>query len=89
MKELLEVMRHEPLARDWYQLGVELLSKDNDLKIIKANHPDNVSICCQEMFEIWLQVEPDANWGQLVVALNKIGLCNAAHAVSKKYISGT
>ena len=88
MKELLKVMRHESLAKDWYQLGLELLPKNNNLETIKANYRNDNSTCCQEMFQTWLQVEPDFNWGQLVMALNEIGLRSAARAVSKKYMSG-
>ena len=88
MKELLKVMRDESLAKDWYQLGVELLPKNNNLETIRANYHNDVSTCCQEMFRTWLQVEPDFSWGQLAMALNEIGLCSAARAVSKKYMSG-
>ena len=88
--QLLKVMRRESLAIHWYELGAELLpSKNNSLEMIKANHPNDVRTCCREMFLTWLNMKPDASWDQLVAALNEIELGSAAHAVSKKYISGT
>ena len=90
INQLLKVMRRESLAMHWYELGVELLpSNNNSLEVIKANHHNDVSTCCREMFLTWLKMKPGASWDQLVAALNEIELGSAAHAVSKKYISGT
>ena len=54
----------------WYELGVELLSEEQEsqLDIIQSNYNDNKT-CCREMFWYWLRSNPDANWHQLVECL--------------------
>ena len=88
MNQLLDVMRDTPIATCWYELGVKLLPNINRLEVIKANHKGDVNTCCREMFRTWLDMKPDASWGQLVTALNKIELGTAAHVISTKYMSG-
>ena len=60
---------------------------DNDIALeeIKTDY-HSFRDCCTEMFIKWLGTQPNASWSQLVIALNKIGLCNTADAVSKQYI---
>ena len=88
MKQLLEVMRTQHITTAWYELGLELLDNDIPLEEIKANNHDDVKDCCTKMFKKWLDTQPNASWTQLVSALNKIGLCTTADAVSKQYIPG-
>ena len=88
MSQLLQLMRDEPITAKWYELGEELLEKDTALTAIQANYPNDVNRCCLEMFKTWLDVNPDANWSQLVIALNNIGLHRAAVSISKQYMSG-
>ena len=54
MKELLEITRKGHIAARWYELGAELLEKNNHLEGIKANHRNDVQLCCHEMFQRWL-----------------------------------
>ena len=91
IRHLLRVMRNEFLAIKWYELGVELLppNKNKVLQVIKADHPNDVNACCHKMLQTWLNMKPDASWGQLVAALEEIGLGSAANAVSSQYIPGT
>ena len=67
----------------WYDLGVQLLDKDTGvLDTIQTNHPTDASICCNQMFQKWLQMQSKANWNQLITALIKINLNTVAESVS-------
>ena len=90
MKQLQEVMRIEniKIITSWRELGLELLVSDNDLEVIKADNPTNVTACCSEMFDKWLKRTPDASWSQLVTALREIKLYTAADVVSEHCKSG-
>ena len=39
------------------------------------------------MFKEWLVVKPDANWNQLIDALNNIGMNTAATNIKKKTVA--
>ena len=64
----------------WYDIGLELLDSDGAVVLneIGTNYPTDVSKCCTEMFNEWLQRVPDASWNQLAEALKKVGLNTAA-----------
>ena len=64
------------LAARWHDLGTQLLTDDTVgvLDVIKADHPNDVSACCNKMFEKWLELQPDASWSQLIIALGNIGM---------------
>ena len=72
----------------WRDLGLELVDSNRLLRMIEADNPNNVKTCCRVMFEKWLEKTPDANWNQLVTALNNIEMTTAADAVSKLFKSG-
>ena len=78
------------MAIQWYELGVQLLDDDSTgvLDVIKADHPNNVTACCNEMLTKWLDMQHDASWSQLVTALNKIGLNAIADDINKLIKSG-
>ena len=78
-------MRNEAdVTTKWYDIGLELLdSHTATLNVIKANHPNDVDECCTEMFNKWLGSKPNANWSQLIVALNGIGLNTVAENIIK------
>ena len=88
MKQLLRILREEPIATKWYELGLELLENSSHLQVIKANYQNNVQSCCQEMFQRWLDVKPDASWSELVTALRSIEMTTAADAISKRHVTG-
>ena len=78
------------LAARWHDLGRELLTDDTVgvLDVIKANHPNDVSACCNKMFVKWLELQPDATWSQLITALSIIGMKTTAENVIKHLIKG-
>ena len=93
MRQLQEVMRIKDvdITTRWRDLGLELVDSNKTLRVIEANHPNDVDTCCRVMFEKWLDMTPDASWSQLVTALNNIKMNAAADAISKllKSDSGT
>ena len=88
MKQLLELLREEPIATKWYELGLELLDNDSHLQVIEANNQNSAQSCCQKMFQRLLDVKPDASWSELVTALRSIKMITAADAISKQYETG-
>ena len=91
IKQLLEVMRIKDIdiTTRWRYLGLELVDSNKILKVIEANHPNDVDTCCREMFEKWLEKTPDASWKQLITALNNIEMNTPADVISKRLKSGT
>lgn len=85
MQALYKLMRteHIEIATKWFDLGLELVVSHKVLKVIQADHRNDVETCCRLMFEKWLERTPDASWEQLVTALNNIGMKIAADVVSK------
>ena len=78
------------LAVRWYDLGTELLTDDTvgTLDVIKADHPNDVSACCNKMFVKWLELQPNATWSQLIIALINIGMKATADSVISCLIKG-
>ena len=55
----------------WYGLGVQLFD-DKDVKVltsIELDYRGDVDACCIKMFERWLEIVPNASWGQLIDGL--------------------
>ena len=78
------------MAARWFDLGTELLANDTVgiLYVIKADHPNDVSACCNKMLMKWLELQPSATWSQLIAALGNIGMNAAAENVIKCLITG-
>jgi len=78
------------LGARWYDLGTQLLTHDTvgTLDVIKVDHPNDASACCNKMFVKWLELQPDATWSQLIKALNSIGMKAAVDSVNKYLIKG-
>lgn len=91
IKQLQEVMRIEDvdIATQWRDLGLELVDSNKVLREIEANHRNDTNACCRVMFEKWLEMKPNANWNELVTALESIKLNTAANAISKLFKSDT
>ena len=85
-------MRHDNtgFVVRWYELGLELLDSSTSvrkLKEIKADY-QNVTECCIKMFEEWLAQQRNANWNQLIIALNNISMNTAAEQIKENLKSG-
>ena len=59
------------IATNWHNVGIELLEQKGEeaLGIIQANNAGNVIECCAEMLQLWLKIQPNATWNQLICAL--------------------
>ena len=79
------------MAVRWHDLGKELLTNDTvgTQDVIKADHPNDVSACCNKMFVKWLEFQPNATWSQLIAALRNIEMNAAAENVNKCLTKGT
>ena len=51
-------------------MGVQLDLSEETLLIIQANNPLNVEGCCNAMLSKWLQVDTDASWRKLFIAID-------------------
>lgn len=80
-------MRREAgVTTEWYDIGVELLDGNTvALEEIKAKYSSDVNKCCTEMFNKWLQYNPEANWDQLASVLSEVGLTTAAKNIKSKF----
>ena len=69
----------------WRDLGIELMGQEGVAKLdeIKANNNGNVTKCCSAMFSLWLQMQPKANWNQLMEALKEVELITLADEIKK------
>ena len=78
------------VATKWYELGALLLSEEQECKLqeIKANFSSDVNKCCLEMFNYWRQSHAEANWYDLVEALQSPGveLKAVASDIKRKFI---
>ena len=78
------------MAARWYDIGLHLLTDDTTgtLDVIKADHPNDASACCNKMFVKWLELQPSATWSQLIIALGNIGMNATAENVIKCLLKG-
>ena len=78
------------LAAQWHDLGKQLLSDDTVgvLDVIKVDHPNDASACCNKMLVKWLQLQPNATWSQLMTALENIGMESAKQNIVQSLIKG-
>ena len=79
------------MAVRWYDIGLQLLTDDTTgtLDVIKADHPNDATACCNKMFVKWLELQPSATWSQLITALSNIGMKTAAENVIDSLIKGS
>ena len=77
------------IAAYWEDVGVQLLSRDNQsqIKIIKANCNGDVEGCCTKLFDVWTQRQPDnLTWQTLFEAVKNAGLVKEAENIKKKFL---
>ena len=57
----------------WKDLGKELIPNDDTaLGVIAVNANGDVITCCESLFKVWLERQPEASWRQLIGALKEI-----------------
>ena len=75
------------VGHKWYNLGVQLFD-DKDLKVltsIEVDYRGDVDACCTKMCERWLEIVPNACWGQLINGLTAPNV--KLHKISNKLLT--
>ena len=64
------------VANDWYNLGIQLFSESQRLKLdgIRTTYSKDHQGGCVEMLNCWLKITPGATWNNLIHALRAPGL---------------
>ena len=73
------------ISDKWYTLGVQLDIKSHNLRSIESHGTFSVDKCRHEMFDVWIQSDPNASWEKLVEALNTMDYHCLAQSVQTKY----
>ena len=58
-------------AAQWKNIGISLDIELAHLNIIKANCPGDVVRCCNDLWDKWLELDPDATWDKLFTAIDE------------------
>ena len=73
-------------AIQWEGLGLELGLQDYDIANISENNSSRkqrqVEMCCSQMLQKWLEIDPSATWGKLDDAIKNIKLPSTISPVS-------
>ena len=83
-----DLNRHivEQQAVQWKRLGEELELKDYHIANISENNSSRnetqVEVCCSQMLQKWLEIDPSATWGKLDDAIKNIKLPSTISPVS-------
>jgi len=59
-------------ATTWKQLGKNLNINEDLLNIIEKDNPLSCENCCSKMLSDWLDLTPEASWGMLFDAVEKL-----------------
>jgi len=59
-------------ATIWKQLGKNLNINEDLLNIIEKDNPLSCENCCSKMLSDWLDLTPEASWGMLLDAVEKL-----------------
>ena len=69
LKDLYNLITPE-YATNWRNIGILLGIKKNTLDGIEQNCSSNVSWCCNELLEIWLENDADASWKKIIKVID-------------------
>ena len=70
-------------AEVWKNVGIELMIRNDALKIIQLSN-DNMESCCSAMFQLWLKRQTNASWKQLIEAVGQLQLNHLASQIEFK-----
>ena len=59
-------------APDWEDIGLELGLQYNTLKMFSTNNPKDCGPCFRNTLNEWLNLNPNATWGMLEVAITNV-----------------
>ena len=73
-------------AVQWKELGLELGLENCDIINISENNSSRkqrqAEVCCYQMLQKWLEIDPSATWGKLDDAIKNIKLPSTISKVS-------
>ena len=71
--------------KKWYDLGLTLMGKSSkdQLGVMKIDK-HNTYECCEGMFNLWLERDPEASWSKLIAALKLNNLNTIADDLTRK-----
>ena len=61
-------------AANWKEIGVLLDLIPGELRTIQSTNPVNLKWCCNQMLEMWLDVDPQATWKKVFDVLESPAL---------------
>lgn len=68
--ELLQLQRQlNPVARYWYEIGLQLDLPEGTLTVIKGLHLKSNEVCMKKVCTEWLKVESELTWAGVVAVL--------------------
>lgn len=87
IRDLVEILRvlkdgHFQTIK-WFNLGLYLGLRYNDLMVIETNYPRDPERCLRECLAIWLTVDNEATWNELAIAAGEVGETTVAEYISK------
>ena len=59
----------------WKKIGIYLKIEKGRLDAIESNYPADVDRCCNEMFSLWLDTDPNAIWSKVCDAIDSECKC--------------
>ena len=71
---------------DWQGVGLQLGIEDYELRTIKLNYQRHADQK-REMFRVWLRSCPNANYHDLIKALEAVGERNVAEQIRQKHFT--
>lgn len=71
-------------APQWKVLGELLHVPNGELRIIEADHPNNVKGSCNKMLDIWLNTDPNASWEAILTAIKSPAIMYSDSASASK-----
>jgi len=89
-----ELNRHviSLVAKHWFDLGLELLNQEQERSLDRIERDgiaNGVQWCCRKMFSEWLETSDNtATWEQLIAALKRISLNEAARSAESVVLQG-
>ena len=68
-------------ASKWKLLGRILNVREDVLRNTEKDHPQDCEECCSRMLNDWLELTPDATWGALLEAIDRVQSAYVCQAI--------
>ena len=81
MKDLHRYVIKTAHAPNWRYIGIELNLETSILDIIAKDNPFNATVCFEKTLDKWLNLNPNATWSELEVAITNVRRANLARGL--------